>query len=56
MGNEFEQAELLLAIARNQRVEGRVRRAMLDVAESMHSDHERGRVLTGVIRAERAAR
>jgi hypothetical protein len=56
IGSDFEQAELLLAMARRQRLDSRVRDAMLAVAESIQSDHERGRVLTAVVRAERAAR
>ena len=50
MGSDFERAEVLLALARNQRLEGSAKDAVLKAAERIGSDFERGRVLSAVVK------
>jgi hypothetical protein len=53
MTSDYERAEILLRLVHRQPLDSASREAVIDVVNGMSSDHEQGRVLVALVRAER---
>jgi len=56
LGNGHERAELLVSVARQQRLDGPLRDVYIQAASDIRSEHDRTRALVELLRTERASR